>query len=115
MPLALQNSVDIELLIEDSRDELFEKITSQDSFSVRRTSTNYDEPLTFCIQHSYLSNDESERIFEVKCDNFEHSYCAFEFKGYVVCPAFLVSFFNLTDYACLDVRNGYSLLLYFPK
>ena len=23
----------------------------------------------------------------------------------MVCPAFLVSLFNLTDYACLDVRN----------
>ena len=106
MSLALQNSVDIELLIEGSRNELFEKITSHDSFSDRRTSANYDEPVTFCIQRSYLSNDGSERIFEVKFDNFEHFYYAFEFKGYVLCPAFLVSMFDLTDYACLDVRNG---------
>ena len=32
MPLALQNSVDIELLIEGSRDELFKRITFQDLF-----------------------------------------------------------------------------------
>ena len=24
----------------------------------------------------------------------------------MVCPAFLVSMFNVTDYACLDVSNG---------
>ena len=104
MPLALQNSVDIELLIEGSRNELFKKITSEVSPSGRRLSSD-DEALTFCIQHSYLSADRSERIFKVKCDNFEHFYYAFGFKGYVVCPAFLVSMFKLTDYACLDVRN----------
>ena len=104
MPLALQNSVDIELLIEGSRNELFEKITSEVSPSGRRLSSD-DKALTFCIQHSYLSADRSERIFKVKCDNFEHFYYAFGFKGYVVCPAFLVSMFKLTDYACLDVRN----------
>ena len=107
MSLVLQNIVDIELLIEDSRDELFEKITSQVSSSDRRPSTNYDvKALTFYIQRSYLSKDGSERIFKVKCDNFEHFYYAFEFNGYVACPAFLISMFKLTDYACLDVKNG---------
>ena len=107
MPLALLNSVDMELLIESSRDELFKKITYQDPSYGRRSSTDNDnKPITFYIQNSFLSDDGSERIFKVKCDTFEHSYYAFEFKGYVVCPAFLVSMFNLTDYACLDVRNG---------
>ena len=107
---ALQNSVDIELLIEDSRDELFKKITFQDPSSRPCRSTSRldhdDKPLTFCIQDSYLSADGSERIFKVQCGTFEHFYYAFEFKDYVVCPAFLVSLFNLTDYACLDVSNG---------
>ena len=65
-----------------------------------------DEPPTYCIQDSYLSSDGSQRIFRVQYDTFEHFYYAFEFKGYVVYPAFLVTFFNVTDYACLDVING---------
>ena len=125
MPLALQNSVDIEHLIEGSRDELFVKIIFQDPYippghvSHKLASTSQasldlcaspdhvdGEPLTFCIQDSYLSSDGSERIFLVKCDNFEHFYYAFEFNDYVVCPAFLGTMFNVTDYACLDVSNG---------
>ena len=107
IPLALQNSVDIELLIEGSRYELFEKITFRDSsLGVHSAAVIDNQALSFSIQRSYLTDDGLERIFEVKCGTFEHSYCAFEFKGYVACPAFLVSFFNVTDYACLDVRNG---------
>ena len=64
------------------------------------------KPLTFCIQHSFLSDDGSERIFKVQCGTLKCYYYAFEFNGYIVCPAFLVSLFNLTDYACLDVSNG---------
>ena len=91
MPLALQNSVDIEHLIEGSRDELFVKIIFQDphippghvsdklastlqgppSESLCASPDHVDaEPLTFCIEDSYLSSDGSERIFLVKCDIF---------------------------------------------
>ena len=123
MSLALQNSVDLELLIEESRDELFERITFQDTYvapshvpnelphnlrasSVRRTPAAVDETLTFCVLDSFLSDDGSERIFEVQCGNFKCYYYAFEFIDYIACPAFLVSRFNLIDYACLDVSNG---------
>ena len=83
---------------------LFKKISSEVSPSGRRLSGD-DKALTFCIQRSYLTDDGLERIFKVKCDTYEHSYYAFGFRGYVVCPAFLASMFDLTDYACLDVRN----------
>ena len=124
MILALQNNVEIELLIENGRDELFKKIALQapyippgyvpnrlastsQVFLGRRALADYDDKLpTYCIQDSYLSSDGSKRIFKVQYDTFEHYYYAFEFKGYVVCPAFFVSMFNVTDYACLDVSNG---------
>ena len=114
MPLALQYSVEIELLIDDSRDELFKRIifqdphippghvphklasTSQASLDGCASPDRVDgEPLTFCIQDSYLSSDGSERIFKVQCGTFGHFYYAFEFNDYVVCPAFLVSMFNI--------------------
>ena len=60
----------------------------------------------YFVQDSYLSNDGSERIFKVKHNSTEYFYCAFKFRNCVVCPAFLVSWFDLTDYACLDVVHG---------
>ena len=123
MPLALKNNVDIELLIEDSRHELFRRIIFQAppipsghvpyklaspslAPSSRSASADHkDEPSSYCIKDSYLSTDKSERIFKVQCDTSVHYYYAFEFKGYVVCPAFLVFRFNVTGYACLDVSN----------
>ena len=123
MPLALLNTIDIELLIEGSRDELFKRITSQDpcipfghvphelastlqASSGRRTLAAHDKPLTFFIQDSYLSTDESERIFKVQCGTLKCYYYAFEFNDCIACPAFLVTRFKLTNYACLDVSNG---------
>ena len=120
MPVALQTSLDIELLIEDSRGELFKKITSQAPYvppghvshklalnsqasSSRRTLAAHDKPITFCIQDSFLSADGKERLFKVQFGTSECYYCAFEFRDYVVCPAFLVSMFNLSNYACFDV------------
>ena len=110
MPLALQNSVDIELLIEGSRDELFKKITSQDFFfrSIQFCRADHDDKASHFLYPSILTcRLMDQNVYsKFKCDTFEHFYYAFEFKGYVVCPAFLVSMFNLTDYACLDVSNG---------
>ena len=71
------------------------------------------------VQDSYLSDNGSERIFKVKHKAFEYYYCAFEFKKWVICPAFLASWFGLTDYACLDVMHGgshyYYIFLYSKK
>ena len=151
MPFALTNSIDIELVIEGNRSELFQKIISQvpstssggDSHSpasapgqVDKTSSLTDESnmsvdqtgvmengtsaqslhvddkgvnmqddlgFYYVVQDSYLSDNGSERIFKVKHMTSEFYYCAFKFKDWVVCPAFLASWFELTDYACLDV------------
>ena len=120
MPVALQTSVDIELLIEDVRDELFKRITSQAPYvppghvphKLARTSqassghASAAQPLNFLVQDSFLSDDGSERVFKVQCGTFKCYYYAFKFNDYVACPAFLVSRFKLTDFACLDVSNG---------
>ena len=57
----------------------------------------------YFVQDSFLSDNGSERIFKVKYKTCEYYYCAFEFKSYVICPAFLASWFEVTDYGCLDV------------
>ena len=61
----------------------------------------------YFVQDSYLSENGSERIFKVKHRTTEYYYRAFELKNRVVCPAFLASWFDTTDYACLDVINGF--------
>ena len=172
MPVALQTSVDIELLIEGRRDELFIKLTSQvpppqyippQHASTSQAPSSYvdiepslpclnahplspsdvggplfhvhplaiqvgtpemlpsaqsaeagpqqshalvDKPPSYFVLESYLSAGGSERVFEVKYDDSEHFYYAFEFNEYVACPAFLASLFNLTNYACLDVSSN---------
>ena len=73
--------------------------------SDRRASAAHGKPLIFWYKILTCRTDESERVFKVQCGTFEHFYYAFEFHDYIACPAFLVSLFKLTDYACLDVSN----------
>ena len=124
MPFALDSVVDIELLIEGNRDALFQKIAYPDlssypiSDSSERSSNTVGIPSIqqsylqadespYDVQDSCLSNDKSERIFKVKHLGFIHYYFAFKFNGYVILPAFLATKFKVSDYACLDISNGF--------
>ena len=53
-----------------------------------------------------FSSDGNELVFEVVHYSLKLCYYAFKFKGYICCPAFLVKFFGLTNYACLKISNG---------
>ena len=76
------------------RSEFIKPITPQD-----------DKSLKYNIKNSYLSKDKSERVFIVEYEGTERCYYAFEFKNYIICPAFFISRLKLTEYACLSVTN----------
>ena len=166
MPFALKNNIDIELLIDGRRNELFQKITShvpstpfgndpnspesipdldfkhfpssdngkppfQSNISIDQSPATENVPSAqslhfnnnlddmqdvlgyfYFVQDSFLSDNGSERIFKVKHRSIDYYYYAFKFKDWVVCPAFLVSWFGLTKYACLKVVNDSSRYFY---
>ena len=147
MPSALNNIVDIELLIEGSRSELFQKLISQtppgpchrspgeegslqlrtpvcqtltpgNDFPAKSADVDRQQPhiqvdeSSYVVQSSYLSGNRSERIFKVIHKASEHYFYAFKFEDYLICPAFLASFFKVTDYACLGVSTNGSHYCY---
>ena len=104
MPFALVDSVELELLIEGERNDLFQKITRMGETPIEVKDSI--DLTSFSVQKIYLSSDGNELVFEVTHQFAKLYYYAFKFKGYLCCPAFLAEFFGLTDYACLKVSNG---------
>jgi hypothetical protein len=124
MPVALTNIVDIELFIEGKREMLYQKIACPDLHSrvindsrpshmikianlKQSSEQKNDSPYSYDVQGTQLLEDGSGRIFKVEHLNSIHLYYAFIFEGYVILPAFLAAIFKLSDYACLDVSNGF--------
>ena len=123
---AFENIVDIELFIEGNRGTLYQKIALPDPLtypvsechelssltseipSPEQSYVQDDESL-YEVQDSWLSNDRLERIFKVKHHGSIHYYYAFKFNDCVILPAFLDTkfIFTISDYACLDVFNGF--------
>ena len=119
MLTAIENSVDIELLIEGNRDFFFKKISGQNPLPPRpadivnspsQSSEAIETPdpsgqiamaYRYRVQESYLL--DQERVFRVRFHSSEYHYYAFEFKGYIVLPAFLAASFEISKYACLNV------------
>ena len=109
---AIKDRVVIELIIEGNRNEIFEKITrsySQSPFTrdqyLASSSNSSDDSSFYFIQDSLLSEDRKEIVFEVRMGGDKFYYLAFEFKGFVCCPAFLAKSLRLGGYACLSVRK----------
>ena len=113
MPVALVDSVALELLIEGERNDLFQKITSKGVASME-VEGSFD-PSLLSVQKVYQSIDGTELVFEVAFHFSKLHFYAFKFKGYLCCPAFLASFFGLTDYACLNVSNLYFYIFLYEK
>lgn len=106
MPAALVNHAEIELLIEGERNYLFQKLTGKNENTVEEIDRNSSNYSFFNVLNVYPSkHDDSELILEVEHCKHKFYYYIFKFNGYLCCPAFLVKFFKLTDYACLIFRN----------
>jgi hypothetical protein len=96
--------------------------TSIQASSFRSDSINPEPPrdnksFGYYIEDSYLSEDNSERVFRVRyeeTERYSYAYYAFKFKDYIICPAFLVDLLNVKKFACLSVTNtikNYYILL----
>jgi hypothetical protein len=99
---ALVEDVEIELVIEEKRSELFAKLT--DGGYSRLDNFVYFPSNTFTVQKIEPVDDGF--VFQVVYDYNVHFYYAFKHKEYIFCPAFLYKFFDLEDYSCLVVKNG---------
>ena len=121
MLTSIENNVDVELFIERERSNLYKKIISQHNLNELADSSNTLKLVSpikisarndkrieitslYRIRNSFLKNQEL--VFQVEYLSSKYFYCAFEFKGYMVCPAFLAAALGLTKYACLNVING---------
>jgi hypothetical protein len=97
----LRDAVEIELVIEGSRKDLYEKITTQPFLKVN----HQNKGCKFFVQKIYPSNDDI--VFEVTFNNIYYVYYAFKFREFIICPAFLGEFFGLVDYSCLVVTKTF--------
>jgi hypothetical protein len=122
---ALEDSIQIELLLEGNRSQIFLKLTrnnppgppgqpgkrrskrSRSSTTSDATEHLQNRPdLVHFVVDSKLTDDNSEREFSVKYGDTNQFYYAFEFKDYIICPAFLASDLKIYKYSCLAVSNG---------
>jgi hypothetical protein len=73
--------------------------------------SNVDTSSIYRVQTSFLYRRKDqryiERVFEIENLSSKIYFDAFEFKDYIVCPAFLADSYKLTTFACLNVKNGY--------
>jgi hypothetical protein len=116
MPLALNNSIDIELLIDDRRSIIFEEITKRDPATLSSSERGFDSnPLLYNVIMSFWNKSESKRVFKVMHLGFEYSYYAFMLHDYIVCPAFLAESLEITNYTCLNVIYGSNYSYIFIK
>jgi hypothetical protein len=97
----LRDAVEIELVIEGSRNELYEKITVA-GCSNPGPQFEFSCP-EFLVQNIYPKDDKL--VFQVKYGNNYLYYYAFKFKEFIICPAFLGEFFGLGDYSYLVVEK----------
>jgi hypothetical protein len=119
MPLAIKNSVDIELFIEGRRLPLFEKIT-QGNVATNLLKTMGYVPVEsissiYSVIGSFWDEPESKRVFKVQHLSSHYLYYAFMLDDYIVCPAFLARSLKITNYACLNVIHGNNYPYIFVK
>ena len=83
--------------------------------SYSNSSINVNYSLEFRVIDYYFSRQEKpEYVFRVKYRSDDYYYYAFEFKDYIVCPAFLLASFEQINYACIRVshkRTSYYYIL----
>jgi hypothetical protein len=120
MSAVIQNSVDLELLIEDNRLWLYEKFISQNvqpipssSYPTQSSgsliSSDEEDSSTsiYRIKSSVpLDIEKSEWKFQVAYRSYEYNYYSFEFKDYIFCPAFFLASIEQSNYACIRVSCG---------
>ena len=113
--LPLLNVVEIELLIEGSRSELYTKFTGGGHSSI-------SDPLPLGSNTPFLVQKVEESgdggfVFQVVHSKTNMKYYAFKHREFIVCPAFLSEVFKLNDYACLEIENrpNYYYIFIDPK
>ena len=100
--------VELELLIEGIREELFEKFTNQNhpDMTIGQETYNVEE-----VNH--LGNNEV--VFNVTVCSTNLKYYAFELMDYLCFPAFLADFFGINEPICLAVDNGFKYYYFFKR
>src|SRR5258708_25847070 len=104
--------VELELLIEGIREELFEKFNNQNHPDM--TISQDQEALTYNVEEvNHLGNNEV--VFNVTVCSTSLKYYAFELMDYLCFPAFLSDFFKINEPICLAVENGFKCYYFFQR
>ena len=104
--------VELELLIEGIREELFEKFTNQNHPDM--TIGQDQEAFTYNVEEvNHLGNNDV--VFNVTVCSTNLKYYAFELMDYLCFPAFLADFFEINEPICLAVDNGFIYYYLFQR
>ena len=109
---SINKLVELELLIDGIREELFKKFTNRNHPDV--TLSQDQETIAYNVKEvNPLKNGEV--VFNVTVCSTNLKYYAFEHKGYLCFPAFLTCFFEIDEPVCLVVGDGFKHYYVFQR